>query len=122
MRYFWFTVGLAATGCGIAGLALPLVPTTPFLLLAAYAFSRSSPGLHRWLVTHPRLGPPIGHWRAHGAISRPAKLLAGATILATLSVSLAAGVSGWLLGLQAVILLGVAIFLFTRPDPPSEAA
>ncbi|MDX2155427.1 MAG: YbaN family protein [Hyphomicrobiaceae bacterium] len=118
----WTTVGLLATGCGIAGIVLPLVPTTPFLLLAAYAFARSSPGLHAWLVTHPRLGPPIVNWRAHGAISRRAKVLAAAVMLATLLGSAAVGLRGWMLMLQAVVLGLAAAFVLTRPGAPEDAA
>jgi uncharacterized membrane protein YbaN (DUF454 family) len=57
----------------IAGVVLPMMPTTPFLLLATFAFARSSLRLHDWLVAHPRLGPPINDWRAHGAVSRVAR-------------------------------------------------
>jgi len=59
---------LAATGTtsvvlGTLGLFVPLLPTTPFLLLSAYCFSKSSPGLHRWLVTHRHLGPYLERYR-----------------------------------------------------------
>lgn len=59
VRALWLTLGLVSTACGVAGVVLPLVPTTPFLLLAAYAFARSSPRLHNWIMMHPRLGLPI---------------------------------------------------------------
>jgi uncharacterized membrane protein YbaN (DUF454 family) len=75
-RILWLILGVLSTACGIAGVLLPLVPTTPFLLLAAFAFARSSPRLHNWLITHPQLGPPIADWRAHGAINRRAKIMA----------------------------------------------
>lgn len=113
-------IGLVATGCGIAGIVLPLVPTTPFLLLAAYAFARSSPRLHAWLVTHPRLGPPISDWQAHGAISRPAKTAAVIVMAATFLVSAALGVSATVLVIQAVVLSAAATFVLTRPDAPRD--
>lgn len=97
---------------------LPLVPTTPFLLLATYSFAQSSPRLHTWLVTHPRLGPPIADWNAHGAISRRAKMSAIAVMAATFLVSAIAGVSGTVLLIQAVVLCGAAAFILTRPDGP----
>lgn len=118
MRIAWFVVGIAATACGIAGIVLPLVPTTPFLLLAAFAFARSSPALHEWLVTHPRLGPPIADWRAHGAIARRSKMLAVAVILATFLGSWAAGVGTTLLIVQAGVLAVVTLFILSRPTPP----
>ena len=61
LKVLWLTLGLLATACGVAGIVLPLVPATPFLLLAAFAFARSSPRLHGWLVAHPRLGRPIDY-------------------------------------------------------------
>jgi uncharacterized protein len=118
-RILWLTVGFLSTACGIAGIVLPLVPTTPFLLLAAFAFARSSPRLHNWLVTHPQLGPPITDWRAHGAINRRAKIMAVAVMAATLSLSAAMGVAGQLLLVQAVVLCAAAAFVLTRPDGPS---
>lgn len=117
-RALWLAVGLLATGCGIAGIVLPLVPTTPFLLLAAYAFARSSPQLHDWLVTHPRLGPPIADWQAHGAISRSTKRIAAAAMIAMLALSVAIGVRWEIVVLQALVLGAVAVFIFTRPDVP----
>jgi uncharacterized membrane protein YbaN (DUF454 family) len=112
---------MVATGCGIAGIVLPLVPTTPFLLVAAFAFARSSPRLHDWLVRHPRLGPPIEAWRAHGAISRTNKRLAVAVMLCALGLSLAAGVPLWIIGLQGVVMAGSATFVLSRPDGPRRA-
>jgi uncharacterized membrane protein YbaN (DUF454 family) len=119
-RVLWLTVGFLATGCGIAGVVLPLLPTTPFLLLAAFAFARSSPRLHDWLVNHPRLGPPIADWQAHGAISRRTKLVAAAVMLATLALSVATGVRGEIVVVQALVLCAVAAFVLTRPDIPDN--
>jgi uncharacterized membrane protein YbaN (DUF454 family) len=117
-RPLWLTLGLLSTACGIAGVVLPLVPTTPFLLLAAYAFARSSPRLHDWLVKHPRLGPPINDWRAHGAISRRAKIASVAVMAAMVALSIVAGVNSSVIMVQAVVLCAVATFILTRPDGP----
>ena len=59
IRIFWLLFGLLATGLAFAGALLPLLPTTPFLLLAAYAFARSSKRLHDWLLNHRQFGPLI---------------------------------------------------------------
>ncbi|MFN3745352.1 MAG: YbaN family protein [Hyphomicrobiaceae bacterium] len=117
-RALWLILGLVSTGCGIAGAVLPLVPTTPFLLLAAFAFARSSPRLHDWLVTHPRLGPPINDWRAHGAISRRAKMMALLVMIATLALSIAMDLPGAILLVQGIAMAGAATFILTRPDRP----
>jgi uncharacterized membrane protein YbaN (DUF454 family) len=122
MRMLWLMLGLAATACGIAGIVLPLVPTTPFLLLAAFAFARSSPALHDWLVTHPRLGPPIRDWRAHGAISRRAKAAAVIAMVSTLALSWAADIGLGIIAVQAVVLALVAVFVLSRPSGVSERA
>lgn len=115
MRPVWLLVGATATACGVAGIVLPLVPTTPFLLLAAYAFARSSPRLHTWLINHPRFGPLIRDWRDHGAIGARAKSLAVAVMLATLLGGVLAGLPVWILAVQAAILACVAAFLLSRP-------
>ena len=120
-RALWLAVGFLATGCGIAGVVLPLVPTTPFLLLAAFAFARSSPRLHDWLVNHPRFGPPIADWQAHGAISRRTKLVAAAVMIATLALSVATGVGTEIVVVQVLVLGAVAAFIFTRPDAPDAS-
>lgn len=121
-RGFWLIVGIIATALGFAGAILPLLPATPFLLIAAYAFARSSPALHAWLVEHPYLGPPINDWRAHGAISRRAKTLAMAVMLVTLAGSALAGLSAWILMVQALCMASAATFILTRPDVPDEGA
>jgi uncharacterized membrane protein YbaN (DUF454 family) len=63
-------LGLAATGLALAGVVLPLLPATPFLLVAAWAFARSSPRLEGRLRAHARLGPLLAGWEARQAIAR----------------------------------------------------
>jgi uncharacterized membrane protein YbaN (DUF454 family) len=116
----WFLLGLVALGLGMAGLVLPLLPTTPFLLLAAWGFSRSSPRFHSWLIGHPRLGPPILDWQTHRAISRRAKGIAMIAIAATPLVSLGLGVPGAVIAIQIVVLTAVSAFILTRPEPPPQ--
>ncbi len=116
MRLIWFSIGLLSVLLGVIGAVLPLLPTVPFLLLAAFCFARSSERLHDWLVNHPRLGPPIRDWRRHGAIRRRAKWIATASIAAAFGLSLAMGVAAWVLAVQAATLTCVAAFIWTRPD------
>ncbi len=117
-RIFWLATGVVSTGCGIAGIVLPLVPTTPFLLLAAFAFARSSPRLHDWLVTHPRLGPPIDDWHRHGAISRRAKWIAVLVMAGSVAFTASLGFSGAVIAIQGAVLCSVALFILTRPAAP----
>ncbi|MEZ5751853.1 MAG: YbaN family protein [Paracoccaceae bacterium] len=117
LRAFWFVAGGVALVLGIVGVFLPLLPTTPFLLLAAFCFARSSPKVEMWLVEHPRLGPPIRDWRREGAIAPRAKALALGMIGATFALSLVIGVPTRVLLIQAVVLGCVVLFIATRPSP-----
>lgn len=72
--------GVLALLLGVAGALLPLLPTTPFLILAAWFFARSHPEWGAWLLAHPWAGPAIRAWRDHGAIPLAAKWLATALI------------------------------------------
>lgn len=118
-RFLWLLLGLGATGCGIAGAVLPLVPTTPFLLLAAFAFAKSSPRLHAWLTTHPQFGPLIDNWQQHRAIGRGAKRAALVVMALAFAMSWLLAAPGWLLVVQAAVLGCVATFILSRPDGPA---
>ncbi|HSH42626.1 MAG TPA: YbaN family protein [Arenicellales bacterium] len=117
MRWLWITLGVGCLVLGAAGAVLPLLPTTPFLLLAAFCFARSSQRLHDWLVSHPTLGPPIADWHRERAIRRPAKILATLSVAAALAVPLLLGVGAGIIALQAAALLAVLVFIWTRPEP-----
>lgn len=116
MRVIWLICGLAAIALGVAGIVLPLLPTTPFLLLAAFCFARSSPRLHDWLLTHPRFGPLIAAWNERGAIPRRAKVLAVSMMAGAFGLSVLLGLPPWVLATQALVLVAVAAFILTRPS------
>ena len=116
LRYLWLSIGGAALAGGMLGTVVPLLPTTPLLLLAAWSFARASPRLHHWLVTHPRLVTPIEDWQRHGAIRPRAKLVAMFAVVASFVTSVLLGVSGEVLLVQAVVLAAVSLFILTRPD------
>lgn len=122
VRSLWIAIGVAATGFGVAGIFLPLLPTTPFLLLASFAFARSSPRLHAWLLAHPRLGPVIREWQRHGAIQRRVKVLALAMMALSLGITWAMGFAAWIVGSQALVLAAIAIFIVSRPEPPHSGS
>lgn len=119
MRLGWKILGAISLALGIIGIFLPLLPTTPFLLLSAFCFQRGSEKLHNWLITHPRFGPPIEDWNRHGAISQKAKIIALASMALVLILSLAFGVALHIVVIQCVVLCAVAIFILSRPLPPA---
>ncbi len=112
----WTTAGLLSLGIGILGIFLPLLPTTPLVLLAAFCFAKGSPRLHAWLLNHPRFGQSIRDWQDRGSVPPRAKRLALAAMAATLALSFALGLSWLLIVIQASCLGCVAIFLLTRPN------
>ena len=112
----WRIAGLLSLALGIIGIFLPLLPTTPLLLLAAYCFGRGSERLLRWLLEHPRLGPPIREWREHRVISKKAKSMAGVAMVAVVVASIVMAVPKWVLVTQIIVLGLASTFIFTRPS------
>ncbi|MGF1543892.1 MAG: YbaN family protein [Parvularculaceae bacterium] len=115
-RALWLAGGVGALALAALGAALPLLPTTPFLLVAAYAFARSSPRLHAWLLGHRRFGPLIRDWQAHGAIAPKAKRAAVIAMAATPFVSVVLGAPLFVIAIQIPVLAASAAFVVTRPD------
>ncbi|MGH6809089.1 MAG: YbaN family protein [Ensifer adhaerens] len=116
LRLLCLGLGWLMVGFAVAGIFLPVLPTTPFLLLAAGLFARASPRLERWLLEHPNFGPSLRLWRDKGAIPARAKTAAIALMVTSFvffcivskpSLSLAAVVAG------AILL--PALFIITRP-------
>ncbi|TMV07193.1 DUF454 domain-containing protein [Ruegeria sediminis] len=116
MHYLWAGLGLVCVALAVVGIVLPLLPTVPFLLLAAFFFARSSSRLHNWLLTHPTFGTLIMDWQSSGAINPRAKRAATLSIAAVFILSLVLGAPPLVLVIQAVVLAGVLIFVWTRPN------
>lgn len=116
-RSLFLIVGWLAVGLGFIGLFLPVLPTTPFLLVAAYCFAHGSPRLHAWLMKQPRFGPILREWEQRRAIPRRGKLIALCSIVLSFTyvtffknVPLYAVVSMWSTGIV------VLTYIFSRPD------
>lgn len=121
-KYIWLLIGFAAFALGAVGVVLPLLPTTPFLLLAAFAFARSSERLSNWLINHRTFGPPIDNWRQDGSIDRKSKWLAMIVIIPSPFITWWMDVPLWVLVCQVLLLSAVAIFILTRPLPDEQRA
>ncbi len=117
MKLVWMVFGFVCVGAAAAGVVLPLVPATPFLLLTAFAFARSSPRLEAWLLGHPRFGTLITDWRAEGAIGRGSKTVALTSMAATPGITWVIGGSATVLTVQIVVLSIAALFVLSRPEP-----
>ncbi|MCB1838802.1 MAG: YbaN family protein [Alphaproteobacteria bacterium] len=109
-------LGFIFLALGIIGIVLPLLPTTPFLLLSAFCFARSSEKLHDWLLHHPYFGPTIKDWREHGSISKRNKTYAIVTILITFLLSVILEVPLVVILIQMTVLSIVSLFILTRPQ------
>jgi uncharacterized protein len=114
-RPFYLAGGLLAVGLGVIGAFLPIVPTVPFLLLAAFCFARSNPVWEQRLLNHPQYGAQLRDWRERRAISRPAKLAAvGAMSVGVLFTWLTIG---WPWVLISLAVLGIAgTWIWTRNE------
>lgn len=122
-RWAYLSAGWTCLVLGAAGIFLPVLPTTPFVLLAAWCFSRSSERLHRRLVEHPRLGPPIRDWEAHGVIRTRSKLVATAVIVPLVGyMVLGSGASAWTRALTVILAIGGLTFVWSRRSRPTRAA
>lgn len=118
-KRLYVAAGFFSLALGFIGIFLPLLPTTPFILLAAICFSRGSERWHHWLITHPRMGPLIVDWEQYGVIRKRAKITAtvlistsGVTMYVLLNLKPAIG------GVIALVFATVLTFIWTRPSEP----
>lgn len=102
---------------GIIGVIVPGLPTTVFILMAAWAAARSSPRLYRWLWNHRLFGPLLRNWAQGGKVSRRAKW--SATLLMALSgaILFATAARPWVAATATTCMVCVAIWLWRRPEP-----
>lgn len=117
VRAIFVVLGTLSLAIGIAGIVLPVLPTTPFVLLAAACFARGSLTFHDWLLAHPLFGPLIVEWNEYGSIPWRTKIVALVLMSTTLCISILFFVEpGWLQGALAVLGLMLAIWLYRVPS------
>lgn len=120
-RGLLLATGLLSLALGVLGIFLPLLPTVPFLLLAAACFARSSERVHRWLLNHAQLGPMLAGFLDGQGIPRQAKIRAIALVWLTIPPSALWLVSHpWLKGLLFAVALGVTLYLWRLPERKIE--
>lgn len=119
VRFFMLLCACLCLLMGIIGIIVPGLPTTVFILLAAWFASRGSPRLLAWLERHELFGPMISNWRAGGFVSRRAKW--SATVMMALCAVILAWTSDHVLpfALVSAIMLSVLVWLWLRPEPPA---
>lgn len=117
-RTLWLTLGMSALTVGGVGVFLPLLPTTPFVLVAVFAFSKSAPSWAARLEASKTFGPTLAAWRAHGSIAPPVKALAIAMMGVVLALSLVFSAPLAVIAVQVVCMAGASAFILTRPSGP----
>lgn len=117
-RALWWMLAWSALALGLVGIVVPGLPTTPLVLLAAFAAARGSPRLEAWLKAHPRFGPLIRDWQAHGAVSRKAKWTATIAMAVCAVILWLFAPNAWAHWPPVVVMTVVAIWLWRRPEGP----
>jgi len=121
MRAFYFILGWVFFSIGAIGVLLPVVPTTPFMLLALWAFARSSRRFHHWLYHHKFFGPPLQMWQQHRVIPLAAKIMSISFMGISLVFMLIYSSLSILLKLSiAVFMIYGAWYILTKPSNPPE--
>ena len=118
LRAVLLVSGWVCVSLGLLGVLLPLLPTTPFMILASICFARSSPRCHRWLLSRPHLGPAIQDWERNGAIRTRAKIWATLVLALVIGSTAVFAPVAFAVRLAVVgIGVAVAVFICTRPAP-----
>ncbi|MCK5242530.1 YbaN family protein [bacterium] len=121
IQYIYIIAGWFSLSVGIIGVFLPILPTTPFILLAAFCFSRGSVKYHRWLRQHRYFGKAVRDWETYRGMRIPAKVMATALLSILFSISLIfLGLPGWIKISLLIIALAVLIYIWSLPTPPTK--
>ncbi|MGI2066561.1 YbaN family protein [Shewanella sp. MF08487] len=115
-RGLFLLLGLIALALGLLGIVLPLLPTVPFILLAAFCFARSSERLHYWLMTHPWFADALTQWQEQRAMRKGLKRKAMIVSALSFSVSIVVVPILWVKGLLLVMALVLLWYLKEIPE------
>ena len=122
LRWVYLGLALLFLLLGVVGIFLPVLPTTPFILLAAWAAARSSPRLLVWLEEHTVFGPMIRDWRRSGVVRRRAKWMATLVMAASGAYLLLSAHPRWAAWLAITCMGSVAVWLWRRPERLADEA
>jgi uncharacterized membrane protein YbaN (DUF454 family) len=116
-RWLWLGLAYVALALGVIGIFVPGLPTTPFVLLAAWAAANGSEKLHGWLLAHRLYGPMIRDWQASGAVSRSAKHWSIGTMAVCSAIFFVTAPRWWMAAIGTAIMAIVGTWLWMRPEP-----
>lgn len=122
LKWMWWAFAYLALGLGIVGVIVPLMPTTVFILIAAYCAARGSDTLHRKLLEHRVFGPMIRDWQATGAVSRKAKYMAIGSMAVCAVILLLVTPKWWIAAIGIGCMAVVGTWLWLRPEPAAAPA
>ena len=114
-RWFGILLGFISLFLGIIGILLPILPTTPFILLAGYLFFKTSPSLYSYLVSIPYCGGMIESWNKYGTISRKAKVLAVISLVLVSVFIWFRHLFFWVKVVISLVFVVVGVYIVTRP-------
>lgn len=109
-------LAVVAVCCALVGVMLPVWPTTPFLLVALFATSRSSPEWHERLRKHPKFGATLQAWEDRRAVPKRAKIMAPSMMLISWFVMFMTGTHHYVLIGFAIVAMAVSVYLWSRPS------
>ncbi|GMU42463.1 MAG: YbaN family protein [Xanthomonadales bacterium] len=119
-RFLYLALAYLCLALGFIGIFVPGLPTTPFVLVAAWAAARGSKRLHAWLHAHRVFGPMVRDWQVYGAVSRRAKWASTLTMIACSAIFFRTSPRWWMAALGTAIMACVAVWLWLRPEPPGD--
>jgi uncharacterized membrane protein YbaN (DUF454 family) len=121
-RIVYVALGCVFVGLGVIGAVLPVMPTTPFLLVASYFFARSSPRLNNWLLRSPLFGPLLRDWDQHRGVRRPVKVVALAIMLTAVAATVIWGNLNWPIVLLLLFLATIGLVVVLKLPVLQNAA
>lgn len=114
VRWMYWSLGWLFFALGILGAFLPILPTTPFMLLALWGFSQSSQRLEHWLLSHRTFGPSLRAWKAHRVVSRRAKAIAWSSMAVSFLYMIAVRQPAWWITATTAALMAYAVWFVAR--------